>query len=77
MLHRERCHLAGRRWARVTGKRDVRSSEAVGGQDLSQGVLAIPTGVLRVHVSMTSEPVDKVADIEGVRCREYQPTTRV
>ena len=77
MLHRERCHLAGRRRARVTGKTDVRSSEPVGCQDLSQGVLAIPTGVLRMHLSMTPEAVDKVADVEGVGCRENQPTTRV
>ena len=77
MLHHERCHLAGRRGACVTVETDVRGSEPVGRQDLSQGVLAVPTGVLGVHVSVASEAVDKVADVEGVGCRENQPTTRV
>jgi len=61
----------------MTCERDVRGSEPVGCQDLSQGVLAVPTGVLRVHVSMTTEAIDKVADVEGVRCGENQPTTGV
>ena len=77
MLHRECRYLASRRRARVTRKGDVRRPETIRGQDLSQRVLAIPTGVLRVHTSMTSEAVYEVADVERVGCRENQPTTRV
>ncbi len=62
--------------AQVADVMEVDPVEAVHVEHPAQGALAVPGGVLGVHAGVAAEPVDEIADVEGVGRGEHETAAR-
>ena len=56
----------------VTGEGDLHLGETIDLQHTTEGVLAVPTGVLGVYLPVPTPAIDEVAHVESVRGGQYE-----